>query len=449
MRIRPSITGWRQKILRTVLGVVGLCFALFVWSFGSFVLKDNGDTRQQRAVTWARNHKLGPLVDVTERLKYGRPPSDKAAISLGLAPTQPLPETTTVDLTPTTLATTAATTPAPTTPAATTSAATTVPQRTSVATVPATTVAPTTTVPPTTAAPTTTTVAPYKIAPANVGPLVQPALENEGVWRPLAVAGGADVMWATSLRPLPEAPAVVGSFAIIDQTLLTAAMFNGSDIPGGTNWQLGNRVPKDLQPMLVGAFNGGFRFEHIKGGYKTEGKVIRELKVGQGTIAVSKAGKVTLGEFGRDINDDGSWVSFRQNLPLLVDAGKSMVESHGETWWGADFGNVLFVLRSSVCQLADGRLMYGAVGKVDAKTLAASLVNMGCQRALQLDINGTWPTFHTFPVEADGTQHGNALDKRMGGSRDRYLTGSTREFFSFFDTAALPADNIIVKTEAS
>ena len=42
------------------------------------------------------------------------------------------------------------------------------------------------------------------------------------------------------------------------------------------------------------------------------------------------------------------------------------------------------------------------------------------------------------PIEeerrADGQQHGNLLDKRMGGSRDRYLTGSTREFFSFFDT---------------
>jgi hypothetical protein len=110
---------------------------------------------------------------------------------------------------------------------------------------------------------------------------------------------------------------------------------------------------------------------------------------------------------------------------------------------------VLFVLRSSICQLADGRLMYGAVGKVDAKTLAQSLVNMGCQRAMQMDINGTWPTFHTFPIEADGAQHGNALDKRMGGSRDRYLTGSTREFFGFFETAALPPDNVLARIAAA
>jgi hypothetical protein len=342
-------------------------------------------------------------------------------------------------VTPTTFATTttvAPTTQPPTTVAVTTTAAIASPV--------------TTTVPPTTTtlAPTTTTIAAWLIPPANNAPFVEPALENEGVWKPLVSAGGHDVIWATAIRPLPDAPAVVGSFAVIDQTTTRAAMFNGSDIPGGKDWQLSNKVPKDLQPMLLGAFNGGFRFEHIKGGYKNEGRAVKELKDGEGTVAISKTGKITIGEFGRDIKDDGTWMSFRQNLPLLVDQGKSMVDSRSDTWWGADFGNVLFVLRSSICQLADGRLMYGAVGKVDAKTLAQSLVNMGCQRAMQMDINGTWPTFHTFPVEADGAQHGNALDKRMGGSRDRYLTGSTREFFAFFDAGALPPENVLSRIAA-
>jgi hypothetical protein len=423
MARRPMARSRKRTVRQSILAVVTVAFAVFAWSFGSFVIKDNGDTRAQRSVSWFRNHKLGPIVDVAERLRYGHAPANKAATSLGLAPD--------ATAAPTTASTeaTITTTAAPTTTTTIVSATTVSP-----ASAPPTTAATTTS---TTAATTTTTTVPaWTIAPANINPPVQPPLPDEGIWKPLANAGATPAMWATSVRPLPDSPAVVGSFAIIDQTWLTAAMFNGSDIPGGTDWRLGNRVPKELQPMLVGAFNGGFRFEHIKGGYKTEDKVVRELKVGQGTIAVSKLGKITLGEFGRDFTDDGSWASFRHE-------GKSMVESHGETWWGADFGNVLFVLRSSICQLPDGRLMYGAVGKVDAKTLAASLVNMGCKRALQLDINGTWPTFHTFPVEADGLQHGNALDKRMGGSRDRYLTGSSREFFGFFNTSALPPNSVI------
>jgi hypothetical protein len=407
----------------------------FTWSFGSFVLRDNGDTAAQRAVTWARNHRMGSIVDFAERTKYGKAPSKTAAGELALS--------TPSSVTPTTFAPT--TTEAPTTlPPTTVAVTTTAPIANSIATtVPPTT---TTTLAPTT---TTTTIPAWLIPPANRAPFVEPALENEGVWRPLVAAGGHDVIWATAIRPLPDSPAVVGSFAIIDQTTTRAAMFNGTDIPGGKDWQLGNRVPKELQPMLLGAFNGGFRFEHIKGGYKNEGRSVKELKDGQGTVAVSKTGKISIGEFGRDIKDDGSWLSFRQNLPLLVDEGKSMVDARSDTWWGADYGNVLFVLRSSICQLADGRLMYGAVGKVDAKTLAQSLVNMGCQRAMQMDINGTWPTFHTFPVEADGAQHGNALDKRMGGSRDRYLTGSTREFFAFFDASALPPDNVLARIAAT
>jgi Phosphodiester glycosidase len=432
---RPKLQLPKGPIGRTILAAALVAMLAFTWSFGSFVLRDNGDTAAQRAVTWARNHRLGSIVDFAERTKYGKAPSKTAAGELALS--------TPSSVTPTTFAPT--TTEAPTTlPPTTVAVTTTAPIANSIATtVPPTT---TTTLAPTT---TTTTIPAWLIPPANRAPFVEPALENEGVWRPLVAAGGHDVIWATAIRPLPDSPAVVGSFAIIDQTTTRAAMFNGTDIPGGKDWQLGNRVPKELQPMLLGAFNGGFRFEHIKGGYKNEGRSVKELKDGQGTVAVSKTGKISIGEFGRDIKDDGSWLSFRQNLPLLVDEGKSMVDARSDTWWGADYGNVLFVLRSSICQLADGRLMYGAVGKVDAKTLAQSLVNMGCQRAMQMDINGTWPTFHTFPVEADGAQHGNALDKRMGGSRDRYLTGSTREFFAFFDASALPPDNVLARIAAT
>ena len=137
----------------------------------------------------------------------------------------------------------------------------------------------------------------------------------------------------------------------------------------------------------------------------------------------------------------------RQNLPLVVDGGQSMIDKHAGTWWGADYGDVIYVLRSSVCQLADGRIMYGAVGKVDAKLLAAALAAVGCQRAMQLDINGTWPTFFTFPKEADGTLAPTLLDRRMGGGKARYLTGSTREFFAFFDAATLPADSVLGGTK--
>jgi hypothetical protein len=413
----------RSPRRRAVYRALTVAFAVFsasvLWSLGSYVIDPKGDTRPARAVSWARDHHLGRVIDFLERHKYGKAPSKSKAASdlaLGELPTSAVPVATT---TTTTLV------PTPTTTVDTGSSPTA-----------ATTVAPSTT--------TTTTAPTWQVPPANIVPRVEPPLEGEGKWSGIAKAQGVDVMWATSLRPLPAYPSVVGSFAVIDQTATHAALFNGNDIPGGRDWSLTNRVPSDHQTALLAAFNGGFRFEHIKGGYKNEGREVRPLINGEATVAIDRKGKVTIGEYGRDITDDGSYISFRQNLPLLVDGGVAKVNDHKGTWWGADYGDVIFVVRSSVCVLADGRLMYGSIGKVDANLLAETLVSMGCVKGMQLDINGQWPTFQVFPVGEDGAKHGAFLDSRMGGSRDRYLNGSTREFFAFFDPTLFPAESVVV-----
>lgn len=410
-----------------LVGLVALMIGGLGSSLVSFVTTPNGDTVEQRAVTWAREHGLGRLVDVVERWVFSAPPSTRPADELAL-----------------TVPAMSATTAAPTTEAPTTAATRVAPPTTVPSTVP-TLEAPTPAAPTTAAPPTVppTTVPPPPARPGDLASVVSPALEGEGAWVPVASAGGHPAVWATSWRPSTAYPSVIGSFAVIDQRYVRAGLFNGSDVPGGKDWSLGNRVPSELQPMVIAAFNGGFRFEHIKGGYKTEGRVVRPLLEGEATLAVDRNGKATVGAFGRDLVDDGTWVSLRQNLPLLVDAGKAMVRDSKGVWWGADFGNEMFVLRSSVCVLADGRLMYGAVGKVDAIMLSDVLVSMGCVRAMQLDINGTWPTFFTFAHGPDGQITPTLLDRRMGGDRARYLKGSTREFLAFFDAANLPAGNVL------
>jgi hypothetical protein len=78
------------------------------------------------------------------------------------------------------------------------------------------------------------------------------------------------------------------------------------------------------------------------------------------------------------------------------------------------------------------------VGPVDAPRLGRALVSIGCVRAMQLDINGTWPAFVTFTPNDTGQLHGPFLDQRMGGNPNRYLTGSSREFFALFDASKVP-----------
>lgn len=406
---------WRHHSMRRVRWVAAftLTLGLAVWnivSFTDYVRRDNGETATTRMATWGRNHGFGPVIDRLEAIVYNDPPSKEPAEELSLGP----------GITPP-----AAPSSAPTTTAPPSTAPSTAP--TAQSTVPA-----------------TTTTPPSPRPPLSVMPWFDPALAGEGQWTPIGWAGGFEAVWATSVRPLPEAGGVVATIAVFDQTHLRAGMFNGHEEPGGT-WVRGDHIPVDLQPALVAAMNGGFRFEHIRGGYKTEGVELKPLQLGDATLAVSTDGTLVLGEYGRDLTDDGSWVSLRQNLILIVDGGVSQVQRGIQegVWWGADNGNEVYVPRSAACTRADGRLAYLMVADVDAHQLAQALINVGCEKAIQLDINGTWPTLFWYEHGVDGSLTPHFLDSRMRGTTRKYLDTSTKEFFAFFDATLVPEQSVL------
>ena len=407
-----TLRPWQRRHRRAWRAARWLVVTGALWnavSFASYVVPDNGDTSSQRMATWARDHGLGPVIDRLETWVYSDPPSKEPADDLSLAPIVTLATTTTA--------------PSTTVPAA------------------ATTLPTSETVPPTEPP---TTLPPTPQPPAALMPPINPALPGEGQWVPVAQAAGHDTMWATSIRPLGDVGGVVASMVVIDQTDLRSGLFNGSEEPGGS-WVRGNRVPGELQPALIAAINGGFRLEHIKGGYMTEGKVVKPLRNGDATVAIARDGTLFIGALGTDIVDDGSWASLRQNLILIVDGGVSQVQrgiAEG-VWWGADFGREVYVARSAICELADGRVAYLMVDDVNAEQLAQTLVNVGCVQAIQMDINGGWPQFNVYVHNLDGTLDPHFVDQRMSGNRYRYLTGSTKEFFAFFDATLVPSPSAL------
>ena len=401
--IVASITGWwllaRRSQRHPVRAIAaGALPALAVWTLVSVVVAvapDNGDRFASRLATWARDHRLGAVIDQLEAWTYSEPPSAEPATDLAVTPVTPAPTTST------------------TTPATTT----TQPDAT------------------TTSGEPTTTLPPAPAPPPPLTPVIEPALEGEGQWSVVATAGGEPAMWATGYRPIAEVGGIVATMVVIDQTHLRAALFNGSEMPGGGGWTRGNRVPDILQPALIGAMNGGFRFDHMKGGYVTEGRVMKPLREGDATLAIDADGVLSMGQLGREIVDDGSWVSLRQNLELIVDDRRSRVDEAiaNGVWWGADHGNAVYVKRSAVCTLDDGRIAYVMAAMVDAHQLAATLIAMGCVTGMQMDINVDWPTFMTYTHDADGMAEPHWVDDRMSGNPRRYLDGSSKEFFAFFD----------------
>lgn len=384
----------RRQVWRVLVAMVTV---LAVWDTVTLVGEvstDDGGPLSQRVATWGRDHGLGMFVDELEAWWYDEPPSVEPADELAIATSLPATTTTVDD-----------------------------------------------TVPPVDSTSTTSTTEPEPVPepPAALVPLFTEPLPGEGQWAPVAVAGGHDAMWATGFRPLADVGGVVATMVVIDQTSVRAALFNGSEQPGGT-WARGDRVPPELWPALVAAMNGGFRFDHFKGGYVTEGITVRPLRDGDATIAIGRDGRMTIGVYGRDLVDDGSWSSLRQNLIPIVDAHQSQVRIGIQqgVWWGADHGDEVYVPRSAVCELDDGRIAYAYVSSVDAYQLADSLVSMGCRIAVQLDINGTWPLFYTYGHAPDGTVTRQLVDRRMRDSKNRYLTGTEKDFFAFFDAELVP-----------
>jgi hypothetical protein len=338
----------------------------------------------QAAASWARNHGFSKVVDQLEMWRYHGEPSTKLADELAL-------------------------------PDGLTS--TTVPEEFANATAAPNTVAPTTS---------TTTYAPPPLVPVQDEPL-----EGEGVWIPVAEIDGSNVMWATSTRPLREYGSVRATFVRMDQTQLRFALYNGTQTPGGRDWKNGNAIGEEELPSLVAAFNGGFRFEHIDGGYFTEGREVKPLVDGQGTIAIDRDGKVFVGMYGRDLTNDGMWVSIRQNLPLMIDDHVSVVDRYREDEWGVASGGEVVVFRSALCSLEDGMLMYAAAGDVGIADFARILVDVGCERAVQLDVNGTWPQIAVYFGFGTTERAGLLLDRRMRNN-NRYINGTEKDFFAAF-----------------
>lgn len=383
---------WRKHRIFTVFFGALLVFSLVVGtSVVTYILDHPGDSIQQNVAAWARNNHLGVVVDKLEEWLKGAPPSTKAADELTLA----------VD---------------GDSESDSTDATTTVP----------------TTLPPSPA----NKVVTQKNRPVAITPVIAPALSGEGQWVNFAELRGEPIAFATSFRPFADFGSVVASAVVFDQSQLTAALFNGNELPGG-KWNNSNRIMKEALPSLMLAFNGGFRFEHQKGGYFTEGKMLRPLRAEHATFAIDQNGFATVGVFGRDIFDDGSWKTLRQNLPPMLIDGEIAVDQFRGTHWGDDFGRVIYTFRSAVCLRQDGRLMFAVAGDVDIDLFAEVLKILNCKTAMQLDINGTWPQIAKYDGFGTTTRQGQLLDRRMKNA-NRYLNKSAKDFFAFFDTASLP-----------
>ena len=248
---------------------------------------------------------------------------------------------------------------------------------------------------------------------------------------------GAPVMARGSVQPdgtRPYARAAVVRIDLLQTRLFivpgTVEPVAAKDVP---SFPRPGNIPLDVQTggALLAAFNGGFKAIHGSYGMMVDGITILPPQQGIATLAVYRDGSVRLGAWGREITSTADLVAYRQNCPLLIDAGQinPSVNDESRKEWGYTVKNLDTTWRSGVGISRDGRfLVYAAGNSLTVESLARALQGAGAYYAMQLDINGYYTRFVTYSPSKTGSQNPVKAVKLL----DQMTAGPT-QFLSPYD----------------
>ena len=270
--------------------------------------------------------------------------------------------------------------------------------------------------------------------PAHVTPLG--SLEGEGVWSAyIQVASGQVVAYRTYLLPDPVRPyAIVGVIAFdLSQTRLHFVL--GSNEPFAPNgpkrtglMNAGDRAPG----VLIAMFNGGFKARHGHFGAMAGGLVALPARNGLGTLAIYQDGTLKLGEWGSEITATPDMAAWRQNGPLVIQAGQinPRIYNNAPQDWGYTVVDVSPTWRSGIGLSADGKTLYYICGSsLSMEMLAKSMQAAGMFNAMQLDINNYWVHFVAVRSNANKLTMEPLFPAMMFENIDRYLYAYSRDYF--------------------
>jgi hypothetical protein len=186
-------------------------------------------------------------------------------------------------------------------------------------------------------------------------------------------------------------------------------------------------------PLLVGAFNGGFKAGAGAGGFELDGQVLLPLEPGLASLVIDANGLAHVGVWGQTVPFPGEQVaSVRQNLAPLVGGGQPSPTVGDISAWGSTLGGGAVVARSSLGQDLAGNLVYA--GSMDAlpADLADALTGAGVVSAMELDINPEWVAVMTAPSPGAPTIATLPGQNRLA---DQYQVGWTRDFVTVLAAA--------------
>lgn len=270
--------------------------------------------------------------------------------------------------------------------------------------------------------------------PAAIAPVAGAApLSGEGIWVPGRVdAAGTPASYTTYFRPDPAHASIVAAAAWMRSSDTAAHLVAGTREPGGSAWPGNAQVnPADV-PALVATFNSGWKLKDITGGYYQDGRTAAALVTGEASAVIDDQGRLTVGQWGRDVTMNPHVRAVRQNLQLIVDGGVPVdgLAANGNGRWGNSRNQLQYTARSGLGTTASGDLVYVAGTAMNLQTLATAMADAGIVRGMELDIHSNMPSFASWTATGQGTTIAPVkLLPAMQRPADRYLAPDQRDFF--------------------
>ena len=277
---------------------------------------------------------------------------------------------------------------------------------------------------------------PHRTYPLQ-SPLVAPAARafpGEGQWRVLSTdSHGEPVVQGTFLHAAGTSAPV--AIAWIKESAARFELHPGYAQPGGS-WSRPDTLPRDRRAGLVATWNGGFLMGDSGGGFYLDGKQYGSLVPGVAAEVFRRDGSFTVGVWGRDMKLDAGIVGVRQQRQLMIDGGRLASNIDSLFTWGVTDGGATYVRRSGVGVTAAGDVVFALGPTMSPRSLATALRQAGAVRAMELDINISWPSFMAYDSSANP---GNPRPFKWGDfprSAERYFSHSARDFVAVYARAA-------------
>jgi hypothetical protein len=270
-------------------------------------------------------------------------------------------------------------------------------------------------------------------------PTLAHTADNAGWHAVVRVPGSPPMVYTALTQPDPLHRSIVVGVALVRSSAVQAHLESGTVQPvrSGSPGQ----IPPGQLPDVAAAFNSGFKMSSYSGGFFLDGATVRTLVDDKASAVIDDTGRLSIGQWGRDIQMNSHVRAVRQNLALIVEGGQPMagLARNADLRWGTASNQLQYTWRSAMGITRSGDVVYVAGDKLNLATLGAALAQAGAVTGMELDIHSGMEFFSSWRYDGAGGSKPQRLMPAMVGPADRYVHPDQRDFFYFTTTASTAA----------